>query len=78
MDLFKKCIPPLDNVLRDAKFSKSDINDVVLIGRSTRIPKVCQIVQEYFNGKEPNKSINTDEAIAYGEAVQAAVVLMNP
>jgi len=74
MDLFKKCIPPLDNVLRDAKFSKSDIHDVVLVGGSTRIPKVCQMVQEYFNGKEPNKSINPDEAIAYGAAVQAAVV----
>ena len=74
MDLFKKCIPPLDNVLRDAKFSKSDVHDVVLVGGSTRIPKVCQMVQEYFNGKEPNKSINPDEAIAYGAAVQAAVV----
>lgn len=74
MDLFKKCIPPLDNVLKDAKFSKSDIHDVVLVGGSTRIPKICQMVQEYFNGKEPNKSINPDEAVAYGAAVQAAVV----
>jgi len=74
MDLFKKCIPPLDNVLRDSKFSKNDIHDVVLVGGSTRIPKVCQMVQDYFNGKEPNKSINPDEAIAYGAAVQAAVV----
>jgi heat shock protein 1/8 len=74
IDLFKKCLPPLDNVLRDAKFSKSDVHDVVLVGGSTRIPKVCSMVQEYFNGKEPNKSINPDEAIAYGAAVQAAVV----
>lgn len=74
MDLFKKCIPPLDNVLRDSKMSKSDIHDVVLVGGSTRIPKIAQMVTEYFNGKEPNKSINPDEAVAYGAAVQAAVV----
>jgi L1 cell adhesion molecule like protein len=74
MDLFKKCIPPLDNVLKDSKMSKSDVHDVVLVGGSSRIPKVIQMVQEYFNGKEPNRSINPDEAIAYGAAVQAAVV----
>lgn len=74
MDLFKKCIPPLDNVLKDSKFSKGEIHDVVLVGGSTRIPKVVQMVQEYFNGKEPNKTINPDEAVAYGAAVQAAVV----
>lgn len=73
MDLFKKCIPPLDNVLRDSKLSKSEIHDVVLVGGSTRIPKIQQMVQDYFN-KEPNKSINPDEAVAYGAAVQAAVV----
>jgi len=74
MDLFKKCIPPLDNVLKDAKMSKSDVHDVVLVGGSTRIPKIASMVQEYFNGKEPNRSINPDEAVAYGAAVQAAVV----
>jgi heat shock protein 1/8 len=74
MDLFKKCIPPLDNVLKDAKMSKSEVNEVVLVGGSTRIPKIIQMVQEYFNGKEPNRSINPDEAVAYGAAVQAAVV----
>ena len=74
MDLFKKCMPPLENVLRDAKMSKSEVQDVVLVGGSTRIPKVCQMVQEFFNGKEPNKSINPDEAVAYGAAAQAAVV----
>ena len=74
MDLFKKCLPPLDNVLKDAKMAKSDVHDVVLVGGSTRIPKVIAMVQEYFNGKEPNRSINPDEAIAYGAAVQAAVV----
>ena len=74
MDLFKKCLPPLDNVLKDAKMSKSDVHDVVLVGGSTRIPKIISMVQEYFNGKEPNRSINPDEAVAYGAAVQAAVV----
>ncbi len=74
MDLFKKCIPPLDNVLKDSKLSKSDIHDVVLVGGSTRIPKVISMVQEYFNGKEPNRSINPDEAVAFGAAVQAAVI----
>ena len=74
MDLFKKCIPPLDNVLKDSKLSKSDIHDVVLVGGSTRIPKIISMVQEYFNGKEPNRSINPDEAVAYGAAVQAAVI----
>ena len=74
MDLFKKCIPPLESVLRDSKMSKSQIDDVVLVGGSTRIPKIQQMVQEFFNGKEPNKSINPDEAVAYGAAVQAAII----
>jgi L1 cell adhesion molecule like protein len=74
IDLFKKCLPPLDNVLRDSKMSKSDVHDVVLVGGSTRIPKIISMVQEYFGGKEPNRSINPDEAVAYGAAVQAAVV----
>jgi heat shock protein 1/8 len=73
-DLFKKCLPPLDNVIKDSKLSKNEIHDIVLVGGSTRIPKIVQMVQEYFNGKEPNKSINPDEAVAYGAAVQAAVV----
>jgi heat shock protein 1/8 len=74
MDLFKKCMPPLDNVLQDSKLSKSEIHDVVLVGGSTRIPKIVQMVQDYFNGKDPNKSINPDEAVAYGAAIQAAVI----
>ena len=74
IDLFKKCLPPLENVLKDAKMSKSEVNEVVLVGGSTRIPKIVAMVQEFFNGKEPNKSINPDEAVAYGAAVQAAVV----
>jgi L1 cell adhesion molecule like protein len=74
MDLFKKCIQPVDNCLKDAKMSKSDVHDVVLVGGSTRIPKIISLVTDYFNGKEPNRSINPDEAVAYGAAVQAAVV----
>jgi heat shock 70kDa protein 1/2/6/8 len=74
MDLFKKCLAPLENVLKDSKLAKSEIHDVVLVGGSTRIPKIIQMVTEFFNGKEPNRSINPDEAVAYGAAVQAAVV----
>jgi len=74
MDLFKKCLTPLENVIKDSKLAKSEIHDVVLVGGSTRIPKIIQIVTEFFNGKEPNRSINPDEAVAYGAAVQAAVV----
>ena len=73
MDLFKKCIPPVENALKDSKLSKSEIHEVVLVGGSTRIPKICSLVQEFFQ-REPNKSINPDEAVAYGAAVQAAVV----
>jgi len=62
------------NVLKDSKLSKSDVQDIVLVGGSSRIPKVIQMVTEFFNGKEPNRSINPDEAVAYGAAVQAAVV----
>ena len=74
MDLFKKCMPPLENVIKDANMSKSQVHEIVLVGGSTRIPKVQQMVQEFFNGKEPNKSINPDEAVAYGAAVQAAIM----
>jgi len=73
-DLFRKCIDPVDKVLRDAKFDKSQVHDVVLVGGSTRIPKVQTMLQEYFNGKELCKSINPDEAVAYGAAVQAAIL----
>ena len=73
-DLFKKCISPLYNEIKDAEISKSCIDDVVLVGGSTRIPKIQQLVKEFFNGKEPSKTINPDEAVAYGAAVQAAVI----
>ncbi|PNH12143.1 Heat shock protein [Tetrabaena socialis] len=74
MDLFRKCMDPVEKCLRDAKFDKSTVHDVVLVGGSTRIPKVQQLLQDFFNGKELNKSINPDEAVAYGAAVQAAIL----
>ncbi|BFU20152.1 heat shock protein 70 family [Entamoeba histolytica] len=74
IDLFKSTIEPVSRVLEDAKIDKSSIDEVVLIGGSTRIPKVVEILKEFFNGKEPNKSINPDEAVAYGAAVQAAIL----
>ena len=73
-DIFKRAFEPLDKVLRDAKMDKSEIHDIVLVGGSTRIPKVQQLLQEYFNGKDLCKSINQDEAVAYGAAVQAAIL----
>jgi len=74
IDLFRGCIDPVEKVLRDAKMSKGEINEVVLVGGSTRIPKVQSLLQEFFNGKELCKSINPDEAVAYGAAVQAAIL----
>lgn len=73
-DLFRKTLDCVDRVLADAKISKSQIDQVVLVGGSTRIPKVQQILSEYFNGKELNKSVNPDEAVAYGAAIQAAIL----
>ncbi|CAD8106197.1 unnamed protein product [Paramecium sonneborni] len=74
LDQFKKCIPPVEQVLKDSGMSKSQIHEVVLVGGSTRIPKVQELLRDYFNGKELNKSINPDEAVAYGAAVQAAIL----
>lgn len=73
-DVFKKTMVPVENVLRDAKVSKSDVDEIVLVGGSTRIPKIQQLLSEFFNGKELNKTINPDEAVAYGATVQAAVL----
>ncbi|XP_055601461.1 heat shock 70 kDa protein cognate 4-like [Uranotaenia lowii] len=73
-DLFRDTMEPVAKALRDAKMDKSNINDIVLVGGSTRIPKVQKLLQEFFNGKELNKSINPDEAVAYGAAVQAAIL----
>ncbi|OAY37010.1 heat shock 70 kDa protein 5 [Manihot esculenta] len=74
MDLFRKCMEPVEKCLRDAKMDKAQVNDIVLVGGSTRIPKVQQLLLDFFNGKELCKSINPDEAVAYGAAVQAAIL----
>ncbi len=74
MDIFRKCMEPVEKCLRDANMDKSSIHDVVLVGGSTRIPKVQQLLQDFFNGKQLCKSINPDEAVAYGAAVQAAIL----
>ncbi|GBG73777.1 hypothetical protein CBR_g17116 [Chara braunii] len=74
MDLFRKCLEPVEKVLRDAKIDKKQVEEVVLVGGSTRIPKVQQMLSDFFNGKDLCKSINPDEAVAYGAAVQAAIL----
>merc|ERR1712158_262699 len=73
-DLFRGTLEPVEKALRDAKMDKSSIDDIVLVGGSTRIPKVQKLLSDFFNGKELNKSINPDEAVAYGAAVQAAIL----
>ena len=73
-DLFRSTLDCVEKVLRDAKMAKGDINEVVLVGGSTRIPKVQQLLSDFFNGKELCKSVNPDEAVAYGAAVQAAIL----
>ncbi|XP_046908865.2 heat shock cognate 71 kDa protein [Dermatophagoides farinae] len=73
-DLFRSTLDPVEKSLRDAKLDKSQINEIVLVGGSTRIPKIQKLLQDFFNGKELNKSINPDEAVAYGAAVQAAIL----
>ena len=74
MDLFRKCMDPVEKVLRDSKIAKNRVHDVVLVGGSTRIPKVQAMLSDFFNGKEPSREINPDEAVAYGAAVQAAIL----
>uniref|UniRef100_A0A166FNL8 Heat shock protein 70 n=2 Tax=Daucus carota subsp. sativus TaxID=79200 RepID=A0A166FNL8_DAUCS len=74
VDLFTNCISIMEKCLKDAEMDKSRVHDVVLVGGSTRIPRVQQLLQEYFDGKELCKSINPDEAVAYGAAIQAAVL----
>ena len=73
-DLFRATMEPVEKALRDAKLDKSKIHEVVLVGGSTRIPKIQKLLQDFMNGKELNKSINPDEAVAYGAAVQAAIL----
>ncbi|KIK50753.1 hypothetical protein GYMLUDRAFT_51014 [Collybiopsis luxurians FD-317 M1] len=74
MDLFRKTMKPVEQVLKDANVKKDDIDEIVLVGGSTRIPKVQQLLKEFFGGKEPSKSINPDEAVAYGAAVQGGIL----
>lgn len=74
LDLFRSTMKPVQKVLEDADMSKKDVDEIVLVGGSTRIPKVQQLVKEYFGGKEPSRGINPDEAVAYGAAVQAGVL----
>ncbi|KAK1665297.1 hypothetical protein QYE76_053456 [Lolium multiflorum] len=73
-DLFRKTMVPVKKAMADAGLKKTDIDEIVLVGGSTRIPKVQQFLKDYFNGKEPNKGVNPDEAVAYGAAVQASIV----
>jgi heat shock protein 5 len=73
-DLFRKTLKPLEIVMSDAGLKKSDIHEILLVGGSTRIPKVQNLVKEFFNGKEPNRGINPDEAVCYGAAVQGAIL----
>merc|ERR1711862_320774 len=76
-DLFKKTLKPVERVMKDAGISKSDVDQVVLVGGSTRIPKVQSLISDYFGGKEPSKGINPDEAVAYGAAVQGGILTGN-
>ena len=73
-DLFRSTLDPVQKVLRDSKIDKSNVHEIVLVGSSTRIPRIVKLVSDFFDGKEPHKSINPDEAVAYGAAVQAAIL----
>ncbi|KAJ3289675.1 molecular chaperone bip1 [Rhizoclosmatium globosum] len=77
IDLFKKTLKPVEKVMKDAGLDKHEIHDIVLVGGSTRIPKVVQLLEDYFNGKKASKGINPDEAVAYGAAVQGGVLSGN-
>jgi len=74
LDLFKKTLNPVSKVMDDAGLKKSEVDEIVMVGGSTRIPKVQQLIKDYFNGKEPNRGINPDEAVAYGAAVQGGIL----
>merc|ERR1739848_590008 len=73
-DLFKNTLNPVKQVMEDGGMKKNQIDEIVLVGGSTRIPKVQQLIQDFFNGKEPNRGINPDEAVAYGAAVQGGIL----
>ena len=74
MDLFRSTMKPVKKVLEDADLTKKDVDEIILVGGSTRIPKIQQLVKEFFNGKEPSRGVNPDEAVAYGAAVQACIL----
>jgi heat shock protein 5 len=74
IDLFQKTMGPVKQVLEDGNMKKNQIDEIVLVGGSTRIPKVQELIKKYFDGKEPNRGINPDEAVAYGAAVQAGIL----
>merc|ERR1711998_373766 len=74
MDLFKKTLGPVEKVMSDAGLKKNEVDEIVMVGGSTRIPQVQQLIKDYFNGKEPNRGINPDEAVAYGAAVQGGIL----
>ena len=74
IDLFKKTLEPVQKVMEDADMAKSDVDEIVLVGGSTRIPKVQQLLKDYFDGKEPSKGVNPDEAVAFGAAVQGGII----
>merc|ERR1711976_1089413 len=73
-DLFKNTLGPVKQVMEDSGLKKTQVDEIVLVGGSTRIPKVQQLIKDFFNGKEPNRGINPDEAVAYGAAVQAGIL----
>ena len=73
-DLFSKCMDPVEKVLKDSQISKGQVDQIVLVGGSSRIPKIQELLSQYFSGKELNKSVNPDECVAYGAAVQAALL----
>merc|ERR1712219_36378 len=73
-DLFKNTLGPVKQVMDDAGTKKTEIDEIILVGGSTRIPKIQQLIKDFFNGKEPNRGINPDEAVAYGAAVQGGIL----
>merc|ERR1712127_392714 len=73
-DLFRKTLDPVKKVLKDSGLKKSEIHEIVMVGGSTRIPKVQQLIKDFLNNKEPNRGINPDEAVAYGAAVQGGIL----
>merc|ERR1719376_1102866 len=73
-DLFKSTLQPVKQVMEDSGLKKEQVDEVVLVGGSTRIPKIQALIKDFFNGKEPNRGINPDEAVAYGAAVQAGIL----